>query len=171
MVTNTVLTKLDGYFPVPLIPNWVIDWETDEAAQVSDISFAIGTKAMMFDKRIVPHEEPDFEPPAMPYHSDTHFDKLQAFVSSYSIDAFFNSLLEIHPIQGWIRASELETLGAPVPTTTLLNVLLPGIVSHYGADMPVDIFFRMQKIGDIEISEKKSEMGAYFTMDLEFWVN
>lgn len=125
----------------------------------------------MFDKRIVPHEEPATLPPTMPYHSDTHLEKLQAFVSAYSINAFFSSLIEIHPIAGWIRASKLEAIGAPVPTTTLLNVLLPGIVGHYGDDMPVDIYFNMQKIGDIDIDGGKTQMGATFTMDLEFWVN
>lgn len=35
-VTNTVLEKMDGYLPVPLIPNWVIDWQTPEAVQVSN---------------------------------------------------------------------------------------------------------------------------------------
>jgi len=140
-VANTAMTKLDGYFPVPFIPNWVIDWETDEAAQVSDISFAIGTKALMFDKRITPHEEGTVEPPVMPYHSDTHIEKLQAFVSTYSLDGFFNSLLEVRPIKAWIRASELQALGIPVPTTTLMNTILPGIKSYYGADLPIDIHF------------------------------
>ena len=31
-ISNVLMTKLDGYFPVPLVPNWVVDWETPEAA-------------------------------------------------------------------------------------------------------------------------------------------
>ena len=28
LIGNTVMTKLDGYFPVPVVPNWIVDWET-----------------------------------------------------------------------------------------------------------------------------------------------
>ena len=28
LIGNAVMTKSDGYFPIPFIPNWVVDWET-----------------------------------------------------------------------------------------------------------------------------------------------
>ena len=28
LVGNTVMTRLDGFFPIPIVPNWVVDWET-----------------------------------------------------------------------------------------------------------------------------------------------
>ena len=51
-ISTAVMTKLDGYFPVPLVPNWMVDWETPEAALVTDVAFEIGVKGLMFDKQI-----------------------------------------------------------------------------------------------------------------------
>ena len=28
LIGNTIMTNLDGYFPVPIVPNWIVDWET-----------------------------------------------------------------------------------------------------------------------------------------------
>jgi hypothetical protein len=73
----------------------------------------------------------------MMYHTSDHLDKFQTFLSAYVIDGFFQSLLEVSQITGWSR---YET--SPVkPTTTKLNVLLPGIMKYYGAGLPVDVFF------------------------------
>ena len=69
-ISNVLMTKLDGYFPVPLIPKWVVDWETPEAAQVTDIAFEIGVKGLMFD-RDFGEEEPTVDIPELPYHDTT----------------------------------------------------------------------------------------------------
>ena len=66
-ISDALMTKLDGYFPVPLINKWVVDWETPEAAQVTDIAFEIGVKGLMFD-RDFGEEEPSVEIPDLPYH-------------------------------------------------------------------------------------------------------
>jgi len=49
--TNLFVKKTNGYFPVPRIDNWMIDWSTPEAAIVSDSVFSVGVKGLMFDKR------------------------------------------------------------------------------------------------------------------------
>lgn len=36
LITNTILTQLNGYFPVPFVPNWIVDWQTPESVQVSE---------------------------------------------------------------------------------------------------------------------------------------
>lgn len=64
--TNAVLNLTDGYFPVPLIPNLVVDWETPAAAIVSQTAFEIGVKGLMFDKR-VGEQDPAVAIPEMPY--------------------------------------------------------------------------------------------------------
>ena len=66
-ISDALMTKLDGYFPVPLINKWVVDWETPEAAQVTDIAFEIGVKGLMFDQDFG-EEEPSVEIPELPYH-------------------------------------------------------------------------------------------------------
>lgn len=35
VVTNTIITATDGYLPIPIVKNWVLDWETPEAAQIT----------------------------------------------------------------------------------------------------------------------------------------
>ena len=79
---------------VPPKLNWIIDWETPEAAIVTDAQFQIGVRGLLFDKLIGP-EEPTVAIPDMPYHLSTHIEKYQAFVSSYTIDSFFLSLIHI----------------------------------------------------------------------------
>jgi len=127
---------MNGYFPVPFVPNWVVDWQTPEAVQVSAITLAVGIKALFFDSQIG-EEEPSVAIPDMPYHSYDHLEKFQTFLSAYTIDGFFGSLLEVVDVKGWVRSDS-----TPVPiTTTMVNTLLPGIVGYYGAGQPVDVFF------------------------------
>lgn len=57
LIGNGIMTKLDGYFPIPVFPNWVVDWETPQPAVITDTSFAIGVKGLMFDSSIG-EEEP-----------------------------------------------------------------------------------------------------------------
>jgi len=39
VVTNTIMAATDGYFLLPFIPNWVLDWETPESAIITDTQF------------------------------------------------------------------------------------------------------------------------------------
>lgn len=73
-VSNKILRYSDGYVPVPLVPDWIIDWETEEAAHVTNTYFSIGVKGLMFDKAYG-EQEPSVEIPDMPFHSETHIDK------------------------------------------------------------------------------------------------
>ena len=91
-VANAGLKKSDGYMKVPLVPDWWVDWETEEAAHVTNTYFAIGVKGLMFDKAYG-EQEPLVEIPDMPFRSYDHSQGFQTFVSTYSMDGFFNSLL------------------------------------------------------------------------------
>ena len=50
LVVNTVIDYTDGYLPMPLINNWILDWETPESAIVTADSISIGVKGLYFDK-------------------------------------------------------------------------------------------------------------------------
>ena len=56
-------------------------------------------------------------------------------------------------------------------TTTNLNVLLPGIMSHYGAGQPVDVHFNVIQLGDFESFQNNQEMQGVMTLDLQYWVH
>ena len=38
-------------------------------------------------------------------------------------------------------------------TTSSVNILMPGIEDYYGANKPVDIYFDVQSVGDVGITE------------------
>jgi len=56
-------------------------------------------------------------------------------------------------------------------TTSVLNILLPGIEDYYGKGKPVDVNVQVQKISDFTVSEGDSEMAGKTTFQLEFLVH
>ena len=169
LIGNTAMTKLDGFFPVPIVPNWIVDWETPQAAIVTDTSFAIGVKGLMFDK-LIGEEEPSIAIPDMPYYDSSRPEQYQAYVSAYSIDAFFSSLIEVVGIHGWVNATEVPAQSPFKLTTDTVNLLLPGIVKTYGSGVPVDVRFNVTQLGDFQVSEANELMSGTTTLTLEFWV-
>jgi len=160
LVGNTLMTKLDGYFPVPFVPNWIVDWETPESAIITDTDFCIGVKGLMFDK-LVGEEDPGVTIPDMPYYDVTRPEQYQAFVSAYSIDGFFSSLIEVKGIHGWVNNTEVAPL-----TTDTVNILLPGIVDFYGSGLPVDVHFNVISLNNFQVSEANEVMSGTTTLDL-----
>lgn len=165
LIGNTIMTKLDGYFPVPIVPNWVVDWETPQPAIVTDSYFAVGVKGLMFDK-LIGEEDPGVLAPDMPYYDSTRPEQYQAFLSSYTIDAFFSSFLEVEGIHAWVNSTEIPS-GVPLGlTTSSLDILLPGLSDHYGADLPVDVRFNVTSLGEFEVSEANEEMSGLTSLTL-----
>ena len=146
-IANGIMERLDGYFPIPVLPTWIVDWETPQAAVVTDTKFAIGVKGLMFDREIG-EEDPGVIVPDMPYYDSTHAEQYQAFVSSYSIDGFFSSLIEVVGIHGWVNSTNIPEFIPFELTTDTVNVLLPGIVKAYGSGMPVDVRFNVTQLGN-----------------------
>lgn len=161
------MTKLDGFFPVPLIANWMVDWETPEAAIVTDSTFEIGVKGLMFDSEFG-EEEPNIEIPVMPYHDIYKQEKYQAYVSAYSIDGFFSSFLEIFGIAG--NTNMFPEQVTSVLTTSTLDILLPGIKDYYGEGQPVEIDFNVTKLGDFGVSQSDVLMSGQLSLELLFYV-
>ena len=169
VVTNTIVSATDGYLPIPLVPSWVLDWETPESAIVTDTQFQLGIRALMFDKKFG-EEEPAVEIPEMPYHMTEHIEKYQAYVSSYSIDAFWSSWLEVAAVKGWFNAEDLPEKAPFNMTTTTFNAFLPGIMSYYGPGQPVDIHFEVEELGQFDSQQANDQMSGVTTLTLEFWV-
>jgi hypothetical protein len=96
-VGNALIQKSNGYFPIPVYPEWSLDWETQYKANVTNTYFQVGVKGFFFDKS---ENETAQEPegviiPALPDHNTTRAEKFQATVSAYSIDSFFQSWLSV----------------------------------------------------------------------------
>ena len=123
----------------------------------------------MFDK-LIGEEDPGVLAPDMPYFDATRPEQYQAFLSTYTIDGFFSSFLEVEGIHAWVNSTEIP---ASVPlslTTSSINILLPGIEKYYGADLPVDVRFNVTSLGNYAVSEANEEMSGSTSLTLEFWV-
>ena len=101
----------------------------------------------------------------MPYYSSSNSEKYQAYLSTYSIDGFFSSFIEVVGIHAWVNSTQI-----PVLTTDTIDILLPGIKKHYGSNVPVDIHYNVTKLGQFSVSEANEEMGGVASLTLEFWV-
>ena len=123
----------------------------------------------MFDKRIG-EQDPTVIVPDMPYYDTSRSEKYQAYVSAYSMDGFFSSLIEVVGIHGWANSTEIPSAIPIKLTTDTIDLLLPGIKEHYGSGLPVDVRFNVTQLGDFQVSEANEEMGGTTTLTLEFWV-
>lgn len=159
-ISNKFIAKTDGYFHTPLIQDWWLDWETPSAAIVTTDAFEIGIKGEMFDTRYG-EENPAVSIPSMPNFTPSMPQGYQNYVSTWAMDAFFNSLLEVTKIGGWVKN--------PAITTSTLNAFLPGIEGYYGAGVPVYVNFKVQAVSNFTVTEANPEMGGISTLTLEFW--
>lgn len=91
-------------------------------------------------------------------------------MSAYSIDGFFNSLIEVVGLHGRVDQSMLPEELQGVLTTGTINLLLPGISDYYGADQPVDVAFNVTYLNGFEVSEADVEMSGVTSLDLQFYV-
>ena len=167
LIGNTLMTKLDGYFPIT--DYWIADWETPYQAVITDTKFAIGCKGLMFDNRFG-ELEPTIAIPDMPYYDSSRSELYQAYVSAYSIDGFFSSFISVFGIDGWANSTMIPQEAALSLTTTTVDLLLPGIVDYYGVDLPVDIWYNVTSLGNFTVSEANTEMSGLADVMLEFHV-
>jgi hypothetical protein len=89
----------------------------------------------------------------MPTWDETRPQQFQAYVSSYSIDSFFSSWVEVGDIATWLNATMVPANSTVQLTTSSLNELLPGIEDYYGPNVPMNIHFNVTSVGNIEIAE------------------
>ena len=129
-VVNHLIVMTDGYLHTPFINDWWLDWETPTSAIVSTNAFQIDILGEMFDE-VYGEQAPAVSIPDMPDFDKSLPSKFQNYISTFSMDAFFGSLLEVETIAGWYNSTSV--------TTTVLNALLPGIEKKYGSNVPVDI--------------------------------
>lgn len=105
----------------------------------------------------------------MPYHDETYAAGFQAFVSSYSIDTLATSFLEVDEISGFFNSTEVPSI-SPLPlTTTTVDLLMPGIADYYGADLPVDVHFKILSFKNFTVNSNPY-MKIQGSMNMQFYV-
>ena len=119
----------------------------------------------MFDELIGESEwSTDF--PDMLYKDTAQPAQLQAFVSDESMDSLLGSWLEEGQIAGWVRGDELPAVNL---TCSLVDILLPGISSVYGADSIVDIYFDTKSLSGFTTSATDQDVTVNGDVVLQFW--
>jgi len=92
---------MDGSLLIPDTQHWLLDWTTPVAAIVTETSFELGAKGIMYDGVIGESEwATDFAD--MAYKNTTEAAQFQAYVSDVSIDSLMGSFLEVGSVAGWI---------------------------------------------------------------------
>ena len=72
----------------------------------------------------------------MPFKDEEMPDKIQSFLSTWTINSMLNTMTEVMEWKFWLRAN----LTRDKITCSMVEVLLPGISEAYGPDRPLDIF-------------------------------
>lgn len=162
---NTFTKKTDGYLPLGLNNNWVLDWETPLPFEVTSENIQVGIKGLAFDK-LIGEEEPAVAIPDMPAHLNTRAEGYQTYISTWSIDSILSSFLEVSAIKFWVNSAAIPDKAPFDITTSTLNAFLPGIQGYYGADLPVDVHIQIFELGQIGITEANEVMSGVTTLEL-----
>jgi len=68
---NQHFAASDGLFAVPTFDEWFLDWQTKQAAIVTEDSIEVGILGIMFDQAIGEAEFSTNFPADLPYHDDS----------------------------------------------------------------------------------------------------
>lgn len=163
-VTNKILHKMDGELKIPVVQNWIIDWQTQDPVQIKDTWFGFGARGLFFDSTIG-REEFGTVPEAMTYKDSAKPEKFQNWLSAYTINSFLNSLTEVIKLDFVVKAETIKL------TCGELVAVLPGIAQTYGADSPVDVKINIHTLHDFQSIADNQEMKMQTSFDLAFWVH
>lgn len=170
LVANHLIKSTDGYFPIPPYANWKLDWETEFKPDVTNTFFDVGVKGNFFDGALT-ETEPTVNIPVMPYWDTNRPQQFQAYVSSYTVDSFFSSWLQVGAIGGWFNSTMVPANATVQLDTTTVDELMPGLADYYGQHLPMDIHFKVLGVGNIGIYEENQEMDGEVTLETQWWVN
>lgn len=151
-------------------PTWILDWETPLAAIVTAEALNAGIEGNFYDSDYG-EEFPTATIPVMPYKLDTQSGGFQMFVSDFTVDSIFHSMLEEESLGGWFLSTEVPATAGWQLDTGFLNKFLPGLSATYGPDQPCDIHFQITELGDFVSSEVNQNVALVGDIVLQVWVH
>ena len=165
---NAALASTDAMVDIPSFIDWHLDWETLSPAIVTETSFELGAKGIMFDDT---YGEAEWSTafPDMMYKDTTQSAEFQAFISDESVDSLLGSFLEVGNIDGWLYGDQLPEKAGRNLTCADLEIAFPGISAKYGADSIVDVHFDVTDLHGFSSSAANQEVTVRGTADLQFW--
>ena len=141
---------------------------TAEAATVTDTSFGIGVRGILYDDEF--GETLPSSYPSMPYKDTTTAAQFQFFTSEASVNSLFASWLEVGGVSGWVHETDVP---ASLPfdlTTSQLDDVFSGMEAYYGPDLPVDVFFNVTSLHDFTVKHAEETVSFIGDANLQFWV-
>jgi len=146
-----------------------LDWSIPAVPQVNQDDLKFGIKGLLFleNEGEVP---PPVTAPIMPYNSGSSTQKLQAFVSNYVFDSFAYSFLKTNDINLWSNYTNMPADFPVTLTTSGLNKFFPGLASNYGANLPMNIEYTLDRVRNFTVKEKNQNLGFNADLTLRFYV-
>jgi len=152
-VINGAINKSEMLVPIPMVPNWMLDLETESKYLVTSTFFGIDAKALFYDKR-TGELEPTAAIPDLPMKMIDHAEKFQVFVSTYVMDSLTSSWLSVGKLGGTIKHDMIPAT-SPVQlntSDTTMKLVFGGIENYYGPNVPLDIHLKFKSLGGFEIT-------------------
>ena len=113
---------------------------------------------------------PAVTPPTMPYKDAGVSSKFQAFVSDFTLDSFADAFLKTNAFAIWTNHGDVPADSPLQLNTTVIDCFLPGIMSHYGKDKPIDVQYTLSKLYDFNAKENSPSMSFNADIDVLFHV-
>jgi len=153
-------------------PTWILDWMTPASAIVAADSLQVGLEGDFWDS-VFGEQYPADTMTVLPYEITTSGAGFQIFVSDFTIDSLFNSMIEESggSMGGWFLSTEVPVTASWSLTTGFLNKFLPGLSSTYGPNQPCDVHFSITSLTNFVSSEANQNVALQGNMDLQLWVH
>ena len=164
---NKLISSQHGF--TELYHGMDLDWSIASVPKVDQLQLSGGIKGLLFPES-KGEVEPPVPAPVMPLHDDKSPAKFQAFVSAYVADSLAYSFLQTNKFDIWTNSSAAPK-GFPITLSTSgLDYFFPGLSTHYGADLPVDIEYRLESLRNFTAVADSQELGFNADLTLRFWV-
>lgn len=106
----------------------------------------------------------------MPLHDATSGSKFQAFISTYVLESLSYSFLATNEIHLWTH-SDVVPKDFPIQlNTSSIGQFLPGLIQKYGENKPIDIEYRLDKVGNFSVHQDDETFSFDGSVSVNFWV-
>jgi len=147
-----------------------LDWSMVSAPQLNDYDFSLGVRGLFYPNGSTPIE-PNATAPVMPYRDNLNEDKVQVFLSTYTMNSLASTFLNT---TGFSLLITNDILPPTVPiqlNTKFLDVFLPGLAAKYGNDSLVDLRLNLTSLNNIDIKKQNETLSCHVDLAMEFLVH
>lgn len=102
----------------------------------------------------------------MPYKDTAESAGLQVFISDEAVNTALTTLLEYHPVDLWLNATEHAQLN-----TGTLDKAFPGISAYYGPNQPVNVNVDVTNLYNFAVTEGDETVALNGDARIKFYVD